>query len=122
DHTSDECFSDRHLHDASGALYEIAFFDFLKITEQHRANFVLFQVERQTANVMRKLKQLAGHDFFKTVKFCDTVSELDHCSYFGDRNARFEVFDLFANDLVDFAGSNWFHNFLCPPATAGGTD
>jgi hypothetical protein len=87
DHASDERVANRHLHDAAGALYEIAFFDRLKLAKQHRADFVFFEVQRQTANVVRKLEQFAGHDFFKAMKFSDAVADLDDRSDFGDRDA-----------------------------------
>src|ERR1051325_4418109 len=44
DHASDERVADRNFHDASGALYEIAFTNRLKLAEQHRTDLVFFEV------------------------------------------------------------------------------
>src|ERR1043166_6152719 len=79
---------------------------------QHRADFVFFEVECEAANLVRKLEQLAGHDFFETVNLSNAVAYLNDGADFGDGHAGVEVFDLLANDVVDFAGSNWFHVVL----------
>jgi len=111
-HASDQRLADRHLHDAPGALHHVAFANRLEVAEQHGADFVLFEVQREAANVMRKLEQFAGHDLFQTVNLGDAVADLDNGSDFGDGAVVIEVFDLLTNNLVDFASSYRFHDFL----------
>src|SRR5690349_23288041 len=111
-HTPDEGLAYRHLHDAAGALDEIAFANGLKLAEQHRTDLVFFEIERKTTHVVRKLEQFAGHHLFKAVQLRDPVANLDDGSDFSNGHAGIEVLDLFANNVVDFAGSNWFHDLV----------
>src|SRR6185295_2986295 len=67
------------------------------------------EIEREATHVVRKLEQLAGHHLFKAVQLGNAVADLDDRSDFRNRDSGFEVLNLFANDVVDFAGSNWFH-------------
>src|SRR3989442_516501 len=105
-----QCLAHGHLHDAAGALDEIAFFDFLKLTEEHYANFVFFEVERQPAYVVRKLEQLAGHNFLQAMNLRDAVADLDHGTDLHDGDAGFKVLDLLANNLVNFVCFYRFHD------------
>src|SRR5262249_59814177 len=101
DHAADECLADRHFHNASGSFYEIAFANGLKLTKQHRTDFVFFEVQREATNVVWKLEQLAGHYLFQAVQLGDSVTDLDYGSDFGNRHSGFEVLDLFAINLVN---------------------
>src|SRR6185503_1138035 len=91
DHASDKRVAHRHFYDAPRALYEIAFADGLKVTEQHGANLVFFKVQGETANVVWKLEQFAGHDLFQSVQLGNSVTDLDDGSHFSDRHSGFEV-------------------------------
>src|SRR5215213_2578490 len=85
DYTPDHRLSHRHLHDASGALYEIAFADSLELSKQYRADFVFFEIQCETTHVVRKLEQLAGHHLFKAVQLGNAVADLNDRSDFSDR-------------------------------------
>ena len=87
----------------------IAFLDLLKIAEQHHADLVFFEVQRQAAHFMREVEQLAGHNLFQAMHFGNAVAHFDYRSDFGDGHARFEVLNLRANDFVDFVCFDWFH-------------
>src|SRR4029078_9462255 len=87
DHAADQRLAHRHLHDASGGLYDIRFADGLKRTEQHRADFVFFEIEREATHIVRKLEQLAGHDLLKAVQLGNTVADVDDRSDFRNRHA-----------------------------------
>ena len=110
DDATDQRLAYRNLHDAAGAFDQVAFLDLLKIAEQHDADLVFFQVEREPAHVVRKLEQLAGHDSFQTVNFGDAVADLDHGADFRDRDAGLKVLDLLPDDFVDFVCFDWFHD------------
>ena len=76
-----------------GAFCFVAFFDLLKIAEEHASDLVFFKVQREPANAVRKLQQLAGHDLFEAVDLGDTVADLDDRADLGDchrwhRNSR----------------------------------
>jgi hypothetical protein len=110
DDPAHQCLAHRHLHDAAGALHQIAFFYLLKVAEQYRSDFVLFEVEREAAHIVRKLKQFAGHHFFEAVNLGNAVADLDHSADFHDGHAGFEILDLLANDFVNFVCFDRFHN------------
>ena len=82
----------------------------MKIAEQHDADLVFFQVQRQAAHVVRKLEQLDRHDFFKSVHLSDAVADFDHSADFGNGHTCLEVLDLLPNNFVDFVCFDWFHN------------
>ena len=112
DYATDKRIADGHLHNATGAFHQIAFANCLKLTEQHRTDFILFEIERQTSHVVRKLEQFTGHHLFQTVKLGNAVADFNHGAHFTDRDSGFEVLDLFADDLVNFTRFYWFHIFL----------
>ena len=94
DHAADHRVADRHLMMRPVRFTFVAFFDLLKIAKEHRADFVFFEVEGEAANVVRKLEQLAGHDFFQTVDLGDTVADLDDGADFRHGHAGLEILDL----------------------------
>ncbi len=61
---------------------------------------------------MRKFQELAGHDFFQAMNLGDAITNLDNCSHFLHSYAGLKVFNLLANNFVNFAGSNCFHDLL----------
>ena len=54
------------------------------IAQQHRAHLVFFQVHGDARDAMRKLDQLARHDFFQAVDARDAVAHRDDRADFGD--------------------------------------
>src|ERR1700757_1460398 len=55
-------FAHGYRQPLAGALDLLAFFDFLEIAQDHRADAVLVEVERDAEHPARKLEQLLGHD------------------------------------------------------------
>ena len=74
---ADQRLADRHRHDAAGALDLIAFLDLLVVAEEHGADVVLLEVERQADDVVRELEQLARHDPLEAVDAGDAVADGD---------------------------------------------
>src|SRR6266851_8042273 len=107
-----ESVAHRNLHDSARSLYKIAFSYDLKVTKQNRPHLVLFQIQSQTSDVVRKLQEFACHHFLESMDFGDAIPNLDNRAHFRNRNPRLETFNLLANNLVDFAGSNSFHDLL----------
>ena len=70
--------------------------------EQHRADFFLFQVERDSKNVVRKRQHLAGHDFVEPVNARDAVADADDRPDFVDRDGLLVVCNLLAQNFADF--------------------
>src|SRR5581483_2604631 len=102
DDPADEAFPDRHAHDASCALYLVAFLDLGIVPEQHHADLVFFQVHREPCDIVREGKQFSGHHLIEAVNAGYTVAQRNNRSYFVDRNLRLVVLDLLANKLRNF--------------------
>jgi hypothetical protein len=111
-HAADHRLPDGHAHDASGALDGVAFTDLLRVAEEHRADLVFFQVQRQPAHVVRKLDKFAGHDLFQAVDLRNTVADLDDCPDFGHGHAGVKIFDLLTNKFVYLVSFNCFHSLF----------
>ena len=94
--------ADRHGHDRVCPLDRIAFFDRRIFAEQHRADLVLFEVQRDTEHLMRKREHLARHHFFQSVNTRNAVADADDRAHFLDRYGLFVVRDLFAKYFADF--------------------
>src|SRR5690606_32938017 len=109
DDASDHGVADRHAHNAACAFGFVAFFDRLKISEKNGADLVFFEVERESANVVRKFQKFAGHDLFEAVDLGNTVADLDNGPDFVNGHARVEFFDLSTDDLINFVSFKCFH-------------
>ena len=61
-HAANQRFADRHRHDAAGAADLVAFLDLREVAQEHRADLIFFQVQRDTGDAVGELDQFAGHD------------------------------------------------------------
>ena len=101
DDAAEHLFADRHRDDAAGALDRVAFLDRAVLAEQHRADAVLFEVQRDAEHAVRELEHLARHGALAAVHARDAVAERHHRADFGHVDVDGEAADLFANDLGD---------------------
>ena len=80
-------------------LTEIAFLDLLELAEQHGADALLFEVQRDAEHAVRELEHLAGHRVLDAVHARDAVADRDDAADFGDVDVDREAADLLADDL-----------------------
>ena len=106
DDAAEHLLADRHRDDAAGALDRIAFLDLGVLAEQHRADAVLFEVERDAEHAVRELEHLAGHGALDAVHARDAVADRDHGADFGHVDGWTACSDLVADDLGDLFGSD----------------
>ena len=59
--------ADRHFEDAAGALDRVAFGDVLVLAQDHRADRVTLEVEREAEGVLRELEHFALHHVLQAV-------------------------------------------------------
>ena len=111
DDTADETFADWHFRDPAGALDDIAFLDLGGLTHENRTDAVLFEVERDSLDVMREEQELSGRDLLKAVNTGNPVTDRDDRADFSKLDARLEVLDLFAQNPANFLGFN-VHSLL----------
>ena len=99
--------------DPAGSLDGIAFLDLLEFPEEHRADALLFQVERDAVDTVRELEHLARHDVLDAVDPGDAVADRDDAAHLGDVDVDRVAANLLANDLGDFFGLD-VHRLLVP--------
>ena len=104
DDAAEHLFADRHRDDAAGALDRIAFLDLAVLAEQHGADAVLFEVQRDAEHAVRELEHLAGHGALAAVHARDAVAERHDRADFGDVDVDREAADLLADDLGNLVG------------------
>ena len=75
DDAADQRRADRHLEDAAGALDRVAFGDVLVLAEDHRADRVALEVEREAVGVLRELQHFALHRVLQAVDAADAVRD-----------------------------------------------
>ena len=85
-----------------GALDDVAFLDLRVLAEQHGADAVLFEVQRDAEHAVRELEHLAGHGALDAVHARDAVAERHDAADFGDVDFDGVAADLLADDLGDF--------------------
>ncbi len=94
--------ADRHLEKAPGALDLVALLDLVPLAEEHRADVVRLEVQRQPSDVVGKLEQLAGHDVVEPVDARDAVGHGEHRAHLGEVGpAVLEPLDAVLEDAGD---------------------
>ena len=99
DDAAEQLVADRHRDDAAGPLDQVAFLDLLELAEQHGADALLFEVQRDAEHAVRELEHLAGHGVLDAVHARDAVADRDDAADFGDVDVDGEAADLLADDL-----------------------
>ena len=74
DDAAEQAFADGNFGDSAGALDLVAFLDGLRVAEEHGADVVLFEVQHQAVDLMRKFEQLAERGVLEAVDSGDTVA------------------------------------------------
>ena len=111
DHSPDECGAHRDLQHAARPAHVVAFPEHEVIAEDHRANVVFLEIERQGGHDLagfggRDLQHLAGHRFFESVDSRNAVTHFEDSADFLDLQLRqVRGLDLAEQDILYFAGS-----------------
>ena len=85
-------------------LTGVAFLDLPVVAEQHGADAVFFEVQRDAEHAVRELEHLAGHGALDAVYARDAVAERHDGADFGDVDIDGVAADLVADDLGDLFG------------------
>ena len=75
DHAAEHLLAHRHRDDAAGPLDRVAFLDLVVLAEQHDADAVLLEVQRDAEDAVRELQHLAGHGPLDAVHARDAVAD-----------------------------------------------
>src|SRR5262249_11236734 len=84
DDAAEQLVADRHRDDPPGPLDRVAFPDFAELAQEHRADAVLFEVQRDPVHAVGELEHLAGHRVVDAVHPGDAVADGDDAADLGD--------------------------------------
>ena len=105
DDAAEQAFADRDLEQPLGALDRVALHDLLPVAEQHGADVVGLEVERQAGDVMGELEQLERHAVLEPVQAGDAVADGQDGADLGQLGLAFlEAFDAALEDGGDLVG------------------
>ena len=76
----------------------------VELAEQHGADALLLEVQRDAEDAVRELEHLAGHGALDAVHARDAVADRDDAADLGHVHVHGEAADLVADDLGDFFG------------------
>jgi len=102
DHAAYQLLANGYGHNGVRALDDVAFLQLLRLAQEHHADLVFFQVQRDAKNVVWEGQHLAGHDLRKAINARDAVPDADDCADFIDRNGLLVILNLLAQNLADF--------------------
>ena len=83
----EELLADRDLEQAAGALHRVAFDDLVPLAEEHGADVVGFEVQRESGYPVGQVEHLQRHAVVEPVNTGDTVSDREHGADLGQVGA-----------------------------------
>ena len=93
--------ADRDREDAAGRGDELALFDLVGLAEHHRADVVLFEVQREAERAALELEQLVDRRVGQPGDTRDAVADLEHATDLLALDRRLEALDVLAQDRRD---------------------
>ena len=85
-----------------GAFDDVAFGDVLVVAENHGADGVALEVERQAEGVAGEFQHFALHDVGQTMDAADAVGHGDHGALVAGSGGQLQVLDLALDQFADF--------------------
>ena len=98
DDAAQQRFADRHRDDATRALDGVAFLDLGRLAQQHGADALLLEVERDAEYAVRELEHLGRHRTLDTVYPGDAVADRHDGANFGDIDVELVAAELVLDD------------------------
>ncbi len=84
DQAAEQLVAHRNLQQLAGALHGVVLGDLVPLAEEHGADVVLLEVERQADHVVRQLEHLEGHAVVEPVDAGDPVADLEDRAHLGE--------------------------------------
>jgi hypothetical protein len=109
DDATDQFGADRHLENAAGALDRVAFGDVLVLAQDHGADRIAFEVQREAEGrlavaVGRELEHFAGHRVRQAVHAHDAVRDGHDRALVLDVGRSPEAFDTALDEFGNLCG------------------
>src|SRR5207253_3251278 len=102
DHATEQLGADRYVQDAPGGLHGVALGYVLVVAQDHRADRIALEVQRQTEGVVLELEDLALHRVGQAVDAADTVGHGDHRALRAHIGIDTQLLDSALEQLADF--------------------
>src|SRR5262249_23881661 len=102
DDAAEELVANRNRNDPAGALDRVAFLDLFELAEQHCANALLFEIQRDAVHAVRELEHLARHRVFDAVHTGNAIPNRNDAPDLRHVDVDRVAADLFPDDLGDF--------------------
>jgi hypothetical protein len=93
--------TDGHLEDAAGALDRVALGDVLVRAQDHRADRITLEVEREAKGVLRELEHFSLHRVLQAVDAADAVRDRHDAANAACFGRRSEVLDACLDQFAD---------------------
>src|SRR5918994_1323251 len=106
DHPAEQSLADRHVHDGTGALNRLAFFDLAISAENHDADIIGFEIQRHAAGAVLELHHLAGLHVVETVDARNAIADREHLTDFRDLGLLAEILDLLLENCRNLGGAD----------------
>ena len=105
DDPAEQLLADRDLEQVAGALGRVALGDLLPLAEQHGADVVGLEVQRESGHVVRQLEHLERLAVLEAVDAGDAVADREHGAHLGQvGSVHVEPLDAALEDGGDFVG------------------
>ena len=105
DDAPEQLLADGDLEQRAGALDGVALGDPLPLAEQHRADVVGLEVQREAGDAVGQLEHLEGHAVLEAVQARDAVGHRQHGADLGQLGAAaVESLDAALEDACDLVG------------------
>ena len=112
-HAAKQGLAGGNLHQTTGGLHRVVFLDCCDVTEQHGADFVLFEVLSHTVDDLAggagELEEFACHRILQAINASNTVADLDDGSHFAGFDTGVQRVELLAQRLVDRLCGDFSH-------------
>ena len=101
-HAPEQALAGRHFQNAAGAFDRVALGQVLVFAEHHRADRILFKVQRQAESVVGEFQHLALHGVGQAVNARDAVGQHDDAAFGARLAVGFKVCDARFDQFADF--------------------
>lgn len=110
-HAAEELLARRHGDDPPGALHLLAFLDLGGGAQEHAANVVLLEVERDASDAALELEELVHDAVVEAVHAGDAVTNAEHGANALHATVLAELLDFLLEDRGHFGGSEIHGSF-----------